>query len=207
MRDEVTELRRRIEALETETKAEIQRAREADDRLAALPEPVDTEAIADKMRDLEETNRKVRENVKRAEAQAEAAKAEARYAELDGQVSDVVAARKTALAGAGLDRVAGLEFVEDGVHLNGVPWPAASTGQRIAAAIALRCVSDPPLRVAWTQEGDKLDDAALAEVRRLCADADLQLLMERTGERDAGDDQVLLIADGALVGAEASADA
>lgn len=168
-------------------------------RAVVVPADPDIPALRARVVGAEEANRKVRENAKRADLEAQLAASRENYRALSEQITAVAGKRAEALKAAGLN-IAGLEVSENGVLLNGLPWVAGSTGERLRAAIEVRCASNPPLAVAWTERGDALDEDNLQFVRGLCEEKGLQLLMERTGTRDEG---ALVLVDGELAGARA----
>lgn len=96
------------------------------------------------------------------------------------------AKRRKLLVDSGL-AIDGLEITAEGtVTYQGRPWMAASAGERLRVAIEVLFASKSQLRVAWTRDGDRLDDENLAAIIEACDARGLQLFIERTGIRDAG---------------------
>lgn len=161
----------------------------------ALPNAPAQDEIHAQLGAAAETNAKVEANERRAAMESDLAKARAEYAALTDQITAVRLRRASALSSAGLS-VDGLDVSGEQITLFGRPWGAASSGERIRAAVGILLASKAQLRVIWSQEGDKLDDANLGVVRDLCEQNDLQCILERTGIRDEG---ALILEGGRLV--------
>ena len=163
---------------------------------------VDLEAIRGRLGSVEDTNAAVRKNAERAQLDSEHVRLSQRYAELSRQVDAIPDERRQLLANSGL-AVEGLELDSEDVRLNDRTWSANSTGERIKAAIQILLAMKAPLRVAWSQRGDALDQQNLQLLCDLCAEHDLQLILERI---EAGDTQSLAFVDGRLNSSPAAPD-
>ncbi len=179
------------EALAEGSKTERQAVARAKAALAAVidPAPIRAELSA-----LEEINAQVRHNADRVKLAASLQDAERVYARLSATIDGMTGERAQALRTAGLE-VEGLDLSTGVPLLDGRPWAAASKGRRLKAAIGVLAATKATLRVAWTQSGDALDQANLQAVADLCREHDLQLIIERTGERDHG---ALILREGTL---------
>jgi len=133
---------------------------------------------------VDEVNAAVRHNNTLAQKEAELLLAETRYNEMTEQIRAVEDRRAQALKDAGLN-VEGLDLSTGEAQIDGCSWGAVSKGRRLRTAIQIRAAVRAPLQVAWTQEGDCLDDDNLSLVAKECEQYGLQLILERTGERDA----------------------
>lgn len=202
------EARRRVAKLEADlVRARQQVAEAVDAERQAIEEfnrfeaaVIDPAPVRRDLDSVERVNRDVRHNESLRKLEGEHEAAQATYRSLTDQIERMATRRAEALRAAGLD-VPGLDLSTGVPRLDGRPWAVASKGRRLKASIGVVAATKANLRVAWTQEGDCLDEANLAEVARLCREHDLQLLIERTGERDHG---ALILRDGTLAQAPAT---
>lgn len=92
--------------------------------------------------------------------------------------------KANALAEASMP-VPGLGFDDDGVTLNGVPFSQASGAEKLKVSLAIAAAANPELRVVRITDGSLLDDANMAMLQRFAQERDLQVWIERVGDRDA----------------------
>lgn len=148
------------------------------DAAEALPEPIDTAALREKLAAGREANAIVdrAEQRRRLEAEAEAKEKESEA--LTKAMDDRERARKRAVAAAQMP-VAGLGFAVNHITLDGVPFSQASDAQQLRASLAIAAAMNPRLRIARVRDGNHLDDLAMIELKRFAAEADLQVWIER----------------------------
>lgn len=163
----------------------------------------DPEEIDERLKTVEETNRKVRENAARAEIAADLAKAEERAELLNGAIKDIDEQKAAKLAAAKFP-IDGLAFDESGPTLNGVPLAQASTAQQIRLSVALGFALNPRLKVLLIREGSSLDDDSLKLLAELAEQAGGQLWIERVSSDGKGCS--VLIEDGEIKADEKAAE-
>lgn len=144
------------------------------------------------IRDIEETNRKVRANLEKARAEDEAAQYASDYDKLTGQIEDKRAERMALLNGADLP-LPGLS-VEDGVlTYNGKRWRdmSGSDQLRVAAAIVRRL--NPDCGFVLLDKLEQMDMTTLTEFSRWLEAEHLQAIATRVS---TGSECQIIIEDG-----------
>lgn len=150
------------------------------------------------IRDVEETNRKVRANLEKARAEDEAAQYASDYDKLTGQIEDKRAERMALLNGADLP-LPGLS-VEDGVlTYKGKHWRdmSGSDQLRVAAAIVRRL--NPDCGFVLLDKLEQMDMTTLTEFGRWLEAEHLQAIATRVS---TGSECQIIIEDGMVKDAE-----
>jgi hypothetical protein len=163
--------------------------------LEAAPDRIDTEALRDRLDDVENVNANVRAKQAReavlearAGAQTTVDSLTAGIAALDKEKADGLAAADFPIKGLGFD--------EDGVTFNDVPFTQASSAERLRVSTAMCMALNPELRVLYIRDGSLLDDSNLDLIGRMAEANDFQIWVERVGTKDAG---AIIIEDGEVV--------
>lgn len=166
------------------------------DAAEALPDPVDTTALRERLAAAREGNATAEraEQRRRLEEQAKAAEAESER--LTAAMDDREAKRKKAVAAAKMP-VEGLGFGIGTITLNGQPFSQASDAEQLQASIAIAAAMNPRLRVIRVRDGSLLDDLAMKALKRFAAEAELQIWIERV---DSSGKVGFVLEDGLLKG-------
>ena len=150
------------------------------------------------IRDVEETNRKVRANLEKARAEDEAAQYASDYDKLTGQIEDKRAERMALLNGADLP-LPGLS-VEDGVlTYNGKRWRDMSGSDQLRVATAIVRRLNPDCGFVLLDKLEQMDMATLTEFARWLEAEGLQAIATRVS---TGSECQIIIEDGMVKGAE-----
>lgn len=155
---------------------------------------IDTTPLQARLDAIEETNRKARENKKRAEV-AENLEAKRSESERLTHVLESIDAERAAAIKAAKFPVDGLEIGNDGLLLEGLPFAQASSAQRLRIAVAMGIAMNPALRVFLVRDGSLLDDESLALFCDMAEELAAQFWIERVGERD---EEAIIIEAGAV---------
>lgn len=151
------------------------------DEYAALPTPVDVSGLRTQLADVEDTNRRIRDNNALRQKATLRGRRQAEYAAMTDQIAALDAEKAAALARAAFP-VEGLGFDEDGVTYQGVPFAQASAAEQIRVSLAMAMALNPKLRVIRILDGSLLDVDNLALIRELAADRDYQVWVERVAD-------------------------
>lgn len=154
---------------------------------------VDTEPLKQQLDQLEETNRKARDNRKRREIEAELNQAQARAREADGRIKAIEQEKREKLAAAAFP-VPGLSFEDGDVTLGGIPFDQLSESQQWQIATAIAFALNPKGIVFMRQSGG-LDKDSREAVRKRAAECGVQLFLEVV---DDADDVTVLIEEGTV---------
>jgi len=101
--------------------------------------------------------------------------------------------------------VEGMELLEDGLLLNGLPFEQASTSQRIMASVKVGMALNPTLRLLVCEHGSDLDLETLEALEKVAKENDFQLIVEIvTRTKEDMDRCAVVIHDGAVVSDDAS---
>lgn len=172
--------------------AEVERIREAlrvaeedvadaENHLRGCPDPVDVNAINDRLTHLDETNARIRAAAERRKVAAELAKVKERHAKLTIALEQIREKKEKGIAAAKFP-MPGLSFDESGVTLNGIPFQQASGAERLRASAAIAMAAHPELRVLRIDGGEALDSDGLKLLEEMAAEHDYQVWISRVDE-------------------------
>lgn len=213
--DEAARLRTEAERLQTDMddlKKKIEthygRAREIEEEAAALQAKIENAAPLPDEIDLSDIQAQIAE-AKNINAIADKADQKAAYlAEhgrhateadkltqaMDDRKDDMVKAVKSAKL-----PVDGIEFAEDCILMNGVPFDQASDAEQLRASIAIAMAMNPKLKVIRVRDGSLLDEDAMKLLAEIADANDYQVWIERV---DSSGTVGFVIEDGHLKGDE-----
>lgn len=155
---------------------------------------IDTAPITERMNTLDETNRKVRENAKRADTHTKYTAKQAEWKALDDKVKACDAKKRKMIEDAEFP-VEGLGFGEDGVEFNGFPFEQASLAEQLRVSVSMAIAMNPGLPVMLVHDGSLLDEDSFSMMSEMAEKAGAQVWLERVGN----DKHVeILIEDGAI---------
>lgn len=154
----------------------------------------------------------VRQSIAGVEATNKAVRAKIERKKLDDEFERVVSEseklteaitafdkQKADAAAAAKYPIEGLAVTDDGLTLGGVPFEQASSAEQLRASIAIGLALNPKLKVLLIRDGSLLDANSLEMVRKMAADADAQVWLERVG---TGNEVTVVIEDGQVAGGE-----
>ncbi len=157
-----------------------------------LPERPAVSDLEAELAQVEQTNRKVRDNRARRQVLAEQADLRKQYADLGAQIDELDHAKATLLAEATFP-VEGLGFDESGVTYNGVPFSQASSAEQIRVSLAMAMAANPRLRVIRILDGSLLDADSMRQIAEMATARDYQVWVERVEDDSAS---AIVIEDG-----------
>ena len=158
-----------------------------------------TEELEADIAQIDETNRKIRQNNIRDSAQAEASHLAAQYDELTEQLEAVRRERHALLEGAALP-LEGLT-VENGELLYlGKPWDCMSASQQLRVAAAIAASVNPECGFVLMDKLEQLDPETLEDFGAWLCERGLQVIATRVS---TGDECTIIIEDGAAQAQEA----
>lgn len=179
-RNEVERLKQQIAQLEQEAARCDERAAASKLEAEAMELP-DIETLQNELREVEQTNRKVRENAAYLQAKREADEHAAKSKELTERITGIDEKKRVLVAEAKYP-VEGLGFNEHGVTLNDVPFEQASEAQQWKAAVAIGFAMKPQLRLVYVRRGSLLTPKTREMVYNLTREQGGQLLFEIAGD-------------------------
>ena len=200
-RERIAELEQQYQELDAKHTKLFNQRKNAEKTVAQLQDESTAELEAS-IRDIEETNRKVRANLEKARAEDEAAQYASDYDKLTGQIEDKRAERMALLNGADLP-LPGLS-VEDGVlTYKGKRWRdmSGSDQLRVAAAIVRRL--NPDCGFVLLDKLEQMDMTTLQEFSAWLEAEDLQAIATRVS---TGSECQIIIEDGMVKGTEPPAE-
>ncbi|TXN38744.1 AAA family ATPase [Methylobacterium sp. WL30] len=161
-----------------------------------LPKQIDTAALRERIADAGRVNALVARREERARIEARAAEAEATSAALTKAMDERTAAKREAIAKADLP-VPGIEFGDDEILLDGVPFDQASSAEQLRTSVAIAMAANPKLRVIRVQDGSLLDEEAMRILAEMAQASDYQVWIEVV---QSGRSAAIVIEDGAVRG-------
>ena len=193
--EEVRRTEASIAELQTHLKTvQIQTAKVAQE-VERLGEAKDTSSLEADLASVEDTNRAVRVNAERKTKVAEKDRLRAEYEALTKKIDGLDKKKSDAIAKADLP-VEGMDFTEDGITLDGVPFKDGSSSQKMIAALRIAASFNPQLRVIQVRDGSLLDKKNFQIVKDFAEENDYQIWMETVGE---GHGSAILIEDGQVI--------
>ena len=182
-RTEAQQLRQRADSLDEEAEQHEATADTLNEKIRtapALPEPIDTAALRERIAAASRLNVAFEQRDRRTSIEREAANVEAQSTALTTAIDDRKAKMQAAVAAAEMP-VAGLTFGADEILLGGVPFEQASSAEQLRTSVAIAMAANPKLRVIRVQDGSLLDEEAMAILGEMAAEADYQVWIERVG--------------------------
>lgn len=211
---EAGELQKRAEALraqaadlEEKSRALTKAADDTGEKLRtapALPSPIDTAPLREKIAaatrhnsacDFEAADRK-----RKAEHAAKADDLEKQSKALTAAMEKRLKEKQGAIAAAKMP-VAGIEFGDGEILLNGVPFEQASDAEQLRASVAIAAAGNPKLRVIRVRDGSLLDEQSMTLLAEMATERDMQVWVETVASGRPG---AIVIEDGHLAGAAAA---
>lgn len=179
-KEAIEELRARLSEMEKEYEGIRAEGKTLKAEVEALVDP-DVEALKTKLSQVEEINKKVREQKRYLEAKAAHDKASKENGELTRAMEAIDAEKEAAIKSAPLP-VEGLSFDESGVLFNGLPFAQASDAERLRISLAMAMALNPSIRVIRVRDGSLLDSASLKLVEEMAREKDYQVWIEYVDE-------------------------
>ncbi|MCJ2128343.1 AAA family ATPase [Methylobacterium sp. E-045] len=198
-RQRAADLRRQADEADADADAAGATADELRKKLAdapALPEPIDTLALRQRIADAGRVNALVAQREQRDRIEAQATSVEAQAAALTKAMEDRTAQRREAIAKAKMP-VPGIGFGEDEILLDGIPFDQASSAEQLRTSVAIAIAMNPKLRVIRVQDGSLLDEDAMRILSEMAEAADYQVWVEVV---QSGRSAAIVIEDGAVAG-------
>lgn len=168
--EELERLTRRVEELKSDLETALKTAEALEDESTA--------EIEENIQNIEELNAKIRANLDRERAAAEAAEIRAQYDELTAKIDDTRAARAKLLDGAEMP-LSGLS-VEDGeLTYNGAKWDCMSSAEQLKAATAIVRKLNPNCGFVLLDKLEQMDAETLREFGEWLESEGLQVIATR----------------------------
>lgn len=162
-----------------------------------------TVELEENIRTIEQTNAKVRANLDKARAEADAQKLADEYAALTAQIEDVQREKLALLNGADMP-LPGLSVTDGELTYNGQPWDCMSSSEQLIAATSIVRRLNPECGFVLLDRLEAMDTDTLAAFGRWLEGEGLQAIATRVS---TGGECQIIIEDGEVAGAEANAPA
>lgn len=162
-----------------------------------------TAELEENIRTIEQTNAKVRANLDKARAEADAQKLADEYAALTAQIEDVQREKLALLNGADMP-LPGLSVTDGELTYNGQPWDCMSSSEQLIAATSIVRRLNPECGFVLLDRLEAMDTDMLAAFGRWLEGEGLQAIATRVS---TGGECQIIIEDGEVAGAEANAPA
>lgn len=195
LQNDAERLLEQIDELQERYQSILIAAKSLADEVQHLPVPPDTDLILQRMKGVETTNAKVRENKAHLDADARAAALAEQYDELSIQVEDVRSRRMALLDGADMP-LPGLSVQEGILTYKGQPWSCMSSAEQLRAATAIVARLKPECRFVLVDKLEQMDVDTLREFGAWAAERGLQVIGTRVS---TGDECSIIIEDGEVV--------
>lgn len=158
-------------------------------------EPIDIDAMREKLSTAEETNEKINQNLSRQKLNEQVSELSKKAEGLTDKLEAIEKKKQKALNKAEMP-VQGLNFTEDGVLFNDVPFHNCSSAEQLKLSVAMGIKMNPALKIMLIRDGSLLDDNSLETLREMASESGHQVWLERVGK---GEECTVVIEDGAVV--------
>lgn len=179
-RENAAEARRRAEEFDAIAVTNDGEAAKREKMLAdaeALPDPKDAAEVRARLEQAKRTNALVDQITRRTALQGEVENLTKQAADLTKAMADREETKRAAIAEAKLP-VDGIEFADEAIHLNGVPFDQASDAEQLRASVAIAMAANPRLRVILVRDGSLLDENGFKILAEMAEAADCQVWVE-----------------------------
>jgi len=180
-RDEADKLRAQLDALEKQLA--ILWSKESNHQWNELKnEPLKEIApLQEQLRNIEETNRLVRQKQQAISVSERLQQAETKVSEISEAIKDIDQDKKDALQSAKFP-ISGLSFDESGVLFQGVPLKQASSAEQIRVSLAIGIAMNPSLKFLIIRDGSLLDSRSKGLIADMAAEHGMQVFIEAVDE-------------------------
>lgn len=172
--------------------AALQESKELQAKIDAAPpiaEPVNTDEIVAKIKKANTDNDVVRRAAERQKHLNTAKQYEDEAKALTLAIDTRDKTKRDAIAAAKIP-VEGIDFGDDEILLDGVPFDQASTARKLRVGVAIAVAKNPTLRLVWIRDASLLDDRSYQLVTDLAKEYNCQILLETV--RAIGKDAIVL---------------
>lgn len=167
---ELEQLTKRVEELKSDLETALKTAEALEDESTA--------EIEENIENIEELNAKIRANLDREHAAAEAADIRAQYDELTAKIDDIRAARAKLLNGAEMP-LEGLSVENGELTYNGAKWDCMSGAEQLKAATAIVRKLNPNCGFVLLDKLEQMDADTLQEFGEWLESEGLQVIATR----------------------------
>ena len=184
---QVADLRVRASELDNEVHHLLSEITGDKERLAnadVLPEEIDVAEIQERMDNAKTINDTVDLVEKRAELFKEAEELKTKSDALTKSIDNRKAETKKAIKAIDMP-VDGLDFGEDCILYNDVPFNQASDAEQLTVSIQMGMAMNPDLRVLRVRDGSLLDKASMELLTEMADTHDYQFWVERVSDDDS----------------------
>lgn len=150
----------------------------------ALVDP-DMDAFQKNLENIEETNKTVRENQKRVDAQKSLDNAKKESQTLTDELTGMDKDKSDAIEKAEFP-IEHLGFDETGVTYKDIPFGQCSAAERLRVSLSIAIAINPKLRVLRITDGSLLDKANLNIIKEMVKEHDYQLWLEQVMDNPDG---------------------
>ncbi len=180
---EVDDLQERLKAKKVALKQYEATAAERSKELAKAPEAPSVADLVAEIQAVQKMNALVDRKRQVVEARAKWQEHERARAEAATKVVELAGSKKAMLAACEMP-VPGLEFTDDGVGYNGLPFEQASHSEQVACSMAIALAQQSRLPVVFIRDASTLDSETVAQIAAVADRHDALVFMEIVAERD-----------------------
>jgi DNA repair exonuclease SbcCD ATPase subunit len=161
-------------------------------------EDEDCAEVQSRIANASKNNEQIHANAEYKRTEAEVDALQSSYDTLTEKITQVDDTKTDAIFRA-VYPVDGLEALDDGVYIDGVPWGQASQAEQLKCSIAIGFALNPKLKILLIRDGSLLDSDSLAAVSKMAEEAGGQCWIETvTDGDDGGGRATVVIEDGAV---------
>lgn len=141
---------------------------------------VDEAELREQIEQAEEMNQKIRKNLSRNSLLTEQGDFQKQADDLTTQMQKIDEQKANLLAEAEMP-VDGLEFTDEGVTFQDVPFENCSSAEQLKLSVAMGISMNPKLRIMLIRDGSLLDEDSRKTLRQMAEESDCQVWIEYVG--------------------------
>ncbi len=178
--DEIEDLEDQLQSLKEKKEHKQQRISILEGWISSGTVP-DIAPLQEQLRNIEETNRLVRQKQQAISISERLQQAENKVSEITEAIKDIDQDKKDALQSAKFP-ITGLSFDESGVLFQGVPLKQASSAEQIRVSLAIGIAMNPSLKFLIIRDGSLLDSRSKGLIADMAAEHGMQVFIEAVDE-------------------------
>ena len=180
-KDEILVNQKRIDELKQYGKRIVKNQKTLVDQAKQMEsEKPDARAMQSELDNIEETNEKVRSNIRRSEIRENIDTAQKLVNRKQNIIDTLDEEKQKQLSEAKMP-VKGLSFDETGVRFNDIPFQNCSQAEKLRVSTAMGMAENPKLALMLIRDGSLLDDKSMKLMYDLAQEYDCQILLEYAG--------------------------
>ena len=180
LNEQIARLNKRIDDEQVKLNEVIEKGKALQEEVKDLIDP-DIIGLQQQMTDIEKNNKAYRSATEYREVEHKLKTSQEESQAFTNKIQAIEQQKETMLKEAKFP-IDGLNFNEQGVTFNGIPFKQCSSAERLKVSLAMAMALNPELKVIRITNGNLLDSSNMAVVEQMAKDNDYQIWLEMVDE-------------------------